>query len=274
MKKISRILITGGDGVVGSYMRIGVRLLRSDFDITNLSEVEKVILREKPSVIIHLAALTDIKKCEDSPDLAYRVNAIGTYNVALIAKEVGAKVIYISTNAVFDGKKKGAYLSTDKPKPINIYGHSKYIGELAVLGMSQKNLVVRTSWIFGGGKNRDKKFVGKIITKLLVGKKLSAVNDVYGTPTYGRDLAISLSKLATSGVSGIIHVTNSGRASRYDMTLVIKTALKSKSLISPVSLSNFGKTANTLKNERLDSDEYVMRSWQKALREYIETEWK
>ena len=103
---------------------------------------------------------------------------------------------------------------------------------------------------------------------------MSAVNDVYGTPTYGRDLAISLSKLATSGVSGIIHVTNSGRASRYDMTLVIKTALKSKSLISPVSLSNFGKTANTLKNERLDSDEYVMRSWQKALREYIETEWK
>lgn len=267
-------MVTGGGGTVGSYMKIGVCFSHSDLDITNLSEVERVIYHEKPSTIIHLAALTDMKQCEENPDLAYMVNTVGTYNIALVAREVGAKVVYISTNAVFDGKKDGAYLSTDLPRPVNIYGHSKYMGELAVLGINPKNLVVRTSWIFGGGPGKDKKFVGKIMPKLQMNEALSAVNDACGTPTYAKDLARALEKLTTSNVSGIIHITNSGRASRYDMALVMKEILDSRSVISQASLFSFGLIGKTLKNETLDSDKYVLRPWQEALKEYLKTEWK
>lgn len=261
-------------GVVGSYIKFGLQLSHTDLDITDLSQVEEVIHREKPSIIIHLAAITDMKLCEENHDLAYKVNAIGTYNIALIAKDVEAKVIYVSTNAVFDGLKNGPYASIDIPRPINVYGHSKYLGELAVLGVNSRNLVVRTSWIFGGGKNKDKKFVGKIMPKLQMSEALSAVSDVYGTPTYGKDLALILEKLVTSDVSGIIHITNSGKASRYDMAMVIKESLGSKSKISPVPLSNFKIIGNTLQNESLDSGKYSMRPWQGALEEYIKTEWK
>ncbi len=274
MEKSSKILVTGGDGVVGSYMKIGLRLSHVDLDVTNLPQVRKVLKHERPKTVIHLAAITDMKQCENDPNLALGVNAVGARNVALASKEVGAKVIYISTNAVFDGKKKGAYKPGDKSTPINVYGRSKYEGELAILQTDHKNLVVRTSWVFGGGKDKDRKFVGKIMPKLLSDEDLSAVSDVHGTPTYGKDLALALEKLATSDISGVVHVTNAGKASRYDMASVVRKTLGSRSRISKVTLSGFGQTANTLKNEVLEAGEHVLRPWREALAEYIETEWK
>lgn len=273
MKKSRKILITGGNGIVGSYMTVGVRLSHSDLNVTNLSEVEKVVRNEKPSVVIHLAAVTDMKRCEENPDFAYKVNMVGTYNVALVAREVGAKVVYVSTNAVFDGKKDSAYLPIDIPRPVNVYGHSKYMGELAVLGINSKNLVVRTSWVFGGGKSKDKKFVGKIMPKLRSNEAFSAVNDVKGTPTYAGDLATALQKLTTSDISGIIHMTNSGNASRYDMTMAMREFSNSKSIVSPAPLSSFESTGNTLKNETLNSGSHVLRSWREALEQYVKAEW-
>lgn len=260
--------------MLGSYISSGSRFSREELDVTDINQVEKILRTDKPDVVIHLAAITDMKKCEDNPDLARSINEIGTYNIAKIAKEIGAKVIYVSTNAVFDGEKVGSYISVDLPHPVNVYGHSKYMGELAVLGMDSKNLVIRTSWIFGGGKNKDKKFVGKIMPKLIANETFSAVDDVKGTPTYAKDLAVMLQKLATSDTSGVIHITNSGSASRYDMAMVIKETIKSKSQINSALLSSFGLTGNTLKNEVLDSGLYVLRPWQEALKEYIRIEWK
>mgnify|MGYP001561329883 FL=1 len=108
-KKTSpRILVTGGDGMLGSYFKNDLRFLRfgkTDLDVTNFSQVEKILRAEKPNIILHLAALTDMKKCEEDPNLARNINEIGTYNIARVAKEIEAKVVYVSTNAVFDGQK-------------------------------------------------------------------------------------------------------------------------------------------------------------------------
>lgn len=271
---LDKVLVTGAGGLVGHYLRFGLRPSRDELDVTNLSQVEAVVRRLKPKAILHLAALTDMAKCEEDKDLAYGINAVGTYNVALAAREVGAKLVYVSTNAVFDGNQDRAYSPGDAPHPANVYGHSKYLGELAILGMSARNLVVRSSWIFGGGPKQDKKFVGKVIPKFLAGDPISAVNDVRGTPTYGKDLAAALREVVKSGVSGVIHVTNGGDASRYDMALVIKESLLSRSEVSGAPLKSFGYTGNALRNEMLDSGEYKLRPWPEALKEYLETEWK
>ena len=268
------ILVTGGDGALGSYFRNCKRLTKRDLDITDEKKVSNTILGLKPKVIIHLAAIADMKLCEDNPTLARAVNSIGTKNVAEAAKLCRAHLIYISTNAVFDGTKGDAYLPTDKANPASVYGKTKYEGELAVLEANRKNLVIRTSWIFGGGPAKDKKFVGKIVPLLRRGAELRAVNDVYGTPTYGKDLADAIIRLVERGASGIIHMTNYGKATRYDMALVAKEAVGSRSIISPVGQDGFPGMANMLKNEALDAREYAMRPWQEALKEYIETEWK
>lgn len=261
--------MTGGDGTLASYISWGKKFGRGELDVADLSNVRGVLEKEKPDIVLHLAALTDIKKCEEHPELTREINELGTGNIAKVAKEIGAKVIYVSTNAVFDGEKREAYGVDDIPKPINVYGKTKYAGELAVLDKDPRNLVVRTSWIFGGGKEKDKKFVSKIIQKLRNGEAFSAVNDIKGTPTYAKDLAEALHNMALNNVSGIVHVVNSGSASRYDMVLVMKEALNSKSQISGAPLSSFDSTGNTLRNETLNPGEYALRSWQEALIEYV-----
>jgi dTDP-4-dehydrorhamnose reductase len=268
------ILVTGGDGALGSYFKNCTRLSKRDLDVTNEKSVSDAIVRLKPKAVIHLAAITDMKLCEDDPKLARAVNWIGTKNVAEAAKLCGARLVYVSTNAVFDGTKDGAYLSTDSAHPINEYGKTKHGGELSVLEVDRKNLVVRSSWIFGGGPAKDKKFVGKIVPLLRLGRELRAVNDVWGTPTYGKDLADAIIKLVEKGDSGIVHIVNSGKASRYDMALIVRDALGSQSKIEGVPQSVFIAAKNALTNEMLDPREYALRPWQEALNEYIETEWK
>lgn len=274
VKNANILLITGADGALGSYFYDGLKFSIDTLDVTNLTQVREVLNREHPQTIIHLAAITDMALCEKDPNLAYRVNSIGTYHIALVARNIGAKVVYVSSNAVFDGKKKGPYSVKDTPYPVNIYGHSKYLGELAVLGMNARNLVVRSSWIFGGGVERDKKLVGKVIAKLFVGESVQGVEDVEGTPTYGKDLVGKLKQLVKDNISGVVHAVNGGKASRFDMIEVMKGVLHATSEIKKVPLSSFPNIGNTLKNETLDAGVHTLRSWQEALKEYVETEWK
>jgi len=267
---LNKVLITGANGMVGSYVDFGIKAGRESFDITNMSQVVSFIEKLKPMAVLHLAAETNMEKCENDPSHAYLVNTVGTYNLATAAKLVGAKMIYVSTDAVFPSSNT-SHTKKDKEQPKSIYGHSKYLGELAVIGLSDDYVIARTSWVFGGGKEKDNKFVGKFIAQL-DNSEAKAVNDQFNSPTYAKDLVEALKKLISDNKSGTFHVANSGRASRYDVTEVMVKTLNKKIKILPVSASTYGLLPYQESSGGLIGD-VGLRSWQEALVEYLENEW-
>jgi dTDP-4-dehydrorhamnose reductase len=271
MIPMEKLLLTGAYGMVGYYIIGGIRLGRNDLDITSIDLVKKVVVEHAPTIILNLAAETDLALCEREPETAYRVNAMGAYNLALAARSVGAKLVHVSTSGVFDGEKETPYVESDHPNPINVYGHSKYLSELAVLGVSDKNLVVRTSWVFGGGAERDKKFVGMMIKKIKEGD-VSAVSDRYGSPTYAKDLVARIYELIAEGASGVRHVAGAGSVSRFEVAQEIARCLQSQAKVTPVSAEVFPQLYRSGRNEGVIS--LHMRPWQEALKEYIAQEWK
>lgn len=271
---LAQTLITGSDGMVGSYVDFGIKTNRQSLDVTNRKQALDVVKQYRPKAILHLAAATDMERCEKDPNYA-DINIGGTRNMVLAAKEVGAKLVYISTNAVFDGLKAGSYLEGDKPNSQNSYGKSKYLGELAVCDLFDNYLIIRSSWIFGGGPQKDKKFVGKIIRQLKNPeiREIKAISDKRGTPTFAKDFVDAIKEFLIQDRGGILHVANTGPCSRYDMVIEIAKFLKSKTNIIPVSYDYFGSSANQLINESLSSMFYETRFWQDALGEYLRTEW-
>ena len=270
-----KTLITGADGMVGSYLDFGIKTDRETLDVTNLTSVLEMVNKIKPKVILHLAALTDLDTGEKNPSLAYFINTVGTYNVALAARKIGAKLVYISSTGVFDGKKKGAYKENDIPNPMNHYGHSKYAGELIIQSMLSNYIIARACWMFGGGPTRDKKFIAKNIQQL---KKpdvteIKAVNDVKGSPTFGKDLVEALKKLITKNAKGIFHLTNKGVCSRYDVAKIIVGTLKPSVKVVGVNGDYFNLPAKRVTNESSVSRVNLMRPWQEALQEYLIVEW-
>ena len=256
--------------MVGSYIDFGTRLTHEELDVTDLSSVMKICKGQQPSVIIHLAAATDLVRCEREPAYAFLINAVGTYTMALAARNVGAKLVYVSTSGVFDGIKKDPYTESDTPNPLNEYGHSKYLGELAVRGILDNFLIVRTSWIFGGGKERDTKFVGKILQKRDE-KEVRAVTDRRGSPTYAKDLVKALQTLIKQDTHGIVHV-GGGVATRYEVAREALTLAGSQTKITPAISADFPSNYKSGENESMPCSP-LMRPWQEALAEYIHTEW-
>lgn len=270
---VSKIMVTGGEGMVGSYIDFGITTNSKELDVTNIDSVRENFEKHKPKVVIHLAAMTNVDECENNPKDAYNVNATGTYNVALIAREYEAKMIYVSTNAVFSGTDETPYTFKSGPNPTNVYGHSKYAGELIVRSLSKESLIIRTSWIFGGGPTKDKKFVSKIIQKIRSGETvIQAINDCRGTPTFAKDLVDAIIKLIKDKRVGIIHCVNAGNASRYDMANNIVTAMNSPITVHSTPVQNFKINPPPPRNEMLKSD-FKMRTWQEALKEYLNDEW-
>lgn len=267
------VLITGGDGMVGSYIDFGTRLSHAELDVTDLVAVTKAVTTYKPRTIIHLAATTDLVRSEQDPPYAYAVNAIGTYHVALASRAIGAKLVYVSTSGVFDGTKSEPYTEEDTPNPINVYGHSKYLGELAVHGILTNFLIVRTAWIFGGGRERDKKFVGKLIGQL-GGAEVKAVTDKLGSPTYTKDLVAGIRRLLDEDATGIYHMGNAGTASRFDIAREIVSCMGAKTRVVPALSSDFPLAYTSGANESMASKVSYMRPWQAALKEYIGAEWR
>ena len=259
--------------MVGSYVDFGIRTDHRSLDVTDLSMVRAVCREHKPKVIIHLAAATDLARCEREPDYAYRVNAVGTYHMALVAREIGAKLVYVSTSSVFDGTKKSPYLERDIPNPINTYGHSKYLAELAVQGMLEDYLIVRATWIFGGGPDNDKKFVGKIL-KQLNQPTINVVVHKRGSPTYGKDMMQGIKRLIVEEKRGVFHMPNLGSATRADIVREILSITRSSATIKETDESIFAVAYQTGENDSLASETtFFMRPWQDALCEYVETEW-
>ena len=300
-----KVLITGAGGMLGVDLScelvrcyelygIDVRRVQSteyrvqryySCDIIDRKALEKLIGKIRPDVVIHAAAQTDVDGCELEPKKAYRINSEGTKNVALACKEYGAVLIYISTDFVFDGKKRTPYKETDKPNPISVYGDSKLKGEEAVRKALKKFFILRTSWLYGKcGKN----FVDTILANAKSGKPLRVVDDQVGSPTYTKDLAkaihLLLNKIRVQRTEyreqrcGIYHISNSGIVSWYDYARGILKLVKSPAKIVPISSEELDRPArrpamSVLDNSKFErSTRFKMRNWKSALKEYLSRE--
>jgi dTDP-4-dehydrorhamnose reductase len=196
--------VTGAD-IVGDNV--------SRLDIGDFQSTRDFVGGLSPDVIIHPAAWTDVDGCAKDPEKAIAINGFGTQHVALAAAHVGAAVLSVSTNEVFDGNCNRPYREYDVTNPINPYGYSKWVGERALANVNPKHYIVRTAWLFAhGGKN----FIQAILNAAQAGKRLRVVTDEVGNPTYNDDLAEAIGKLIETGRYGIYHFVNEGACSRYE----------------------------------------------------------
>jgi len=250
-------------------------------DITNGNEVLSVLSKIRPDIVIHTAAWTDVDGCELDKNKAYEINSEGTENVAIACEENGAMLVYLSTDFVFDGKKRRAYKETDKARPINIYGDSKFLGEETIRRIWPKHFILRTSWLYGrNGKN----FVDTIIEKAAGEKELKIVDDQVGSPTYTKDLAKAIHELLNKIFTGyglrvtgygIYHISNSGSTSWYEYAKAILKLAGSDTKVIPISSKELDRPAKRPAMSVLDNSKfekftgYAMRNWKEALKEYI-----
>lgn len=267
-----KTLTTGAGGMIGRYIDFGIRTDHATLDITDLSMVRAVCREHMPKIIIHLAAATDLVRCEQDPAYAHLVNAVGTYHMALVAREIDAKLVYVSTSGIFDGTKETPYTAEDVPNPPNHYGHSKYLGELAVRGLIDDHLIVRVAWVFGGGPSHDKKFVAKVLQQLDK-SEISVVTDKRGSPTYGKDAVDAIKQLIKEGKRGTYHRSNAGVASRFDIASEIVAITGSSAKVIGIDSGSFPFAYATGPNESMVAESPCMRPWQDALRDYIGSEW-
>ena len=274
-----RVLVTGVKGQLGydvmnelagrGHEGIGVDI--QEMDITDAASVEKVITEAAPDAVIHCAAYTAVDAAEDNVDLCRRVNAGGTENIARVCKALNCKMMYISTDYVFNGQGTRPWEPDDKREPLNVYGQTKYEGELAVETL-EKFFLVRIAWVFGvNGKNFIK-------TMLNLGKTrdhLTVVADQIGSPTYTYDLARLLVDMIDTDKYGRYHATNEGLCSWYEFACEIFKQAGMNVTVSPVTSDQYPAKAKRPMNSRMDKsklDEMGFKrlpSWQDALGRYL-----
>jgi dTDP-4-dehydrorhamnose reductase len=221
-----KVLVTGAGGMLGSDVvtvadaesHQVVALDHDDLDVTNPAKVDRVITRERPGAVINCAAWTDVDAAESNEKEAEAVNGEAAHFIADAAKKVDAKVVYISTDYVFDGTKNRPYTEADDPAPINAYGRSKLAGERATALGTRRSFIVRTSWLFGphGGN-----FVETMLRLGEGGGPVVVVHDQVGSPTYTGHLAVGLVRLIDTAAFGIHHMAATGSCSRYEFAMEI-----------------------------------------------------
>ena len=278
------ILVTGAYGMVGSYVKDifeGQELALTDLpemDVTDKDKVFGLVKKYKPKLILHLAAETDVDKCETEIEHANLVNATGTQNIALACKESGAEMVYISTGGVF-GDKKRVHTELDEPNPLSVYSKSKYEGEKIVRSLLERYYIFRAGWMIGGGAKKDKKFVGKMIE--LMGKRdmIEAVNDKYGSPTFAKDFVAGIKRMITTGKYGLYHLVNKGVVTRYDIAVELAKLLKKNVKVVPVTSDRFPLPAPRAESEAMETYNLsklgldIMPDWKASLKEYV-SEWQ
>ncbi|MHB0912265.1 MAG: dTDP-4-dehydrorhamnose reductase [Armatimonadota bacterium] len=221
-----KILLTGAGGMLGHDLveaLSGHELVTTDvagdyrrMDITDSEAVLDTIGEVRPDLVIHSAAYTDVDGCSANPDLAFKVNAAGTWNVAAACAEHGAAMVYVSTDFVFDGEKGSPYTEYDTPNPVSAYGASKYAGEVHVRTLVPRHYIVRTAWLYG---LHGKSFPRTMVRVAREGKPLRVVADQVGSPTCTVDLAETIRRLIETPLYGTYHVTNSGSCSWHEFAV-------------------------------------------------------
>ena len=290
------MLVTGAAGVLGTDLsRIlktkGFDVLRTDIscekeirylDVRDSSEVLALVDKELPDLVMHLAAETDVDRCQVEVDHAYRTNTLGTWNVALACQQEDIPMVYISTAGVFDGSKPESYVEFDSPNPVNVYGRTKLEGERIVRHLLSRFFIVRAAWMIGGGPAKDRKFVAKIVKQLEAGaQRLSAVADKVGSLTYAPDFSKCLVDLVKTELYGLYHLANKGTCTRYDVAKEILDYLgRSDVVLNQVTSEAFALPAPRPRSEMLRN--YVlelrgmdcMRNWREALHDYLDSGWR
>jgi dTDP-4-dehydrorhamnose reductase len=253
-----RILVTGGSGQLGIELlprlaELGAVIApeRKVLDLTS-DEATQQIIALQPTHVVHAAAATDVERCERQPAWAQAVNAAGTRRVAQASQALGAWLLYVSTDYVFDGAKTDPYVETDPPAPLNEYGRSKHDGEVQVQAVARRWAIVRTAWVYGHiGRN----FVATILKRLQTGEQLSVVTDQIGSPTYAADLAEGITHLVGREATGTLHLTNGGSARVRPITsaeLSLRARRPAYSVLAPTAWCALGFP--------------LLRSWDMALR--------
>jgi len=270
-----KVLVTGAKGQLGTDVVMRLSSLSIDclgvdidsLDITSDEQVKEFINYYKPDAVIHCAAYTAVDKAEDEKELCYKVNVLGTKYIAEACKEINAKMVYISTDYVFDGEGDQPFEVNDKPNPINYYGQTKYEGELEVQKILENYFIVRISWVFGTYGNNFVK------TMLKLGKdrdEISVVADQVGSPTYTYDLAKLLVEVVQTDKHGIYHVTNEGYCSWYEFACEIFKQAGLDIKVNPINTEDYPTRAKRPKNSRLRKNSSIkLESWENALNHYI-----
>ena len=277
-----KVFVTGVKGKLGhdvvdelekrGHEAIGVDI--DEMDITDAGSVDRVIREASPDAVIHCAAYTAVDAAEDNLELCRRVNAYGTENIARVCRELDIKMMYISTDYVFNGQGTRPWEPDDEREPLNVYGLTKYEGELAIEQNLTKYFTVRIAWVFGvNGKNFIK-------TMLNLGKthdKLTVVSDQIGSPTYTADLAPLLCDMVQTERYGIYHATNEGSCSWAEFAQEIFRLSGRNATVDPIPSSAYPAKAKRPLNSRLskqclqDSGFFRLPSWKNALKHYLES---
>ena len=215
-----KTIITGAGGLVGGVLsrRLAdsgydvLALRRADLDVTDAGAVERLVAAERPGLVVNCAVL-GVDECERDPAAARAVNADAPRSLATAASAVGAEFLHFSTNYVFDGEGREPYDERDEPRPLNVYGRTKEEGERAALGANPRGYVVRTSWVFGAGKDS---FLSTAHRELAAGRGVRAISDTWASVTYVEDLAAHVEELVGAGRHGLYHVVNGGVCTHED----------------------------------------------------------
>lgn len=268
--------MTGAAGLLGAEVVAEARarghevvaLTRAELDVTDAVQARCAIGRARPEAVVHCAAYSAVDRAEQEPDVARAVNREGTSHVAAAAGEVGARFLYVSTDYVFDGRKRSPYLPSDTPAPLSAYGRTKLEGERAAREASPDALVVRTSWLFARGRG----FVWAMLERARRGERLRVVDDQIGRPTWVPDAALGILELLELGERDIWHVAGGGACTRFEL---VQEALHLAGLeadVEPVSSRDFDAPAPRPPYSVLDLAATEarlgrpMRAWREGLR--------
>jgi len=278
-----KYLVTGGSGQLGHDMLTLLSSLgnevtaptRSDLDLSRLIDIPTFVKRERPDWIVHCGAYTKVEKAEDENVECYAVNAQATSFLAKAASMMGVKMLYISTDHIFDGEKPGEYDVGDVPNPLNYYGMTKLIGEECVRSALDDHLIVRISWVFG---SQGENFVDKILELGRERSEIKVVCDQRGSPTYTRDLAPLLVEMIQKGKNGTFHATNEGCCSWQEYAEEITSQAGLGARVVPIPTSENPTKArrplnSTLSKQRLDAEDLPrLPPWRDALIRYLREE--
>jgi len=275
-----KVLITGANGQLGRELakqyreKNDVELILTDvedLDITDVNVVYEFINRNRPEVIINCAAHTAVDKCEEEVDMAYKVNTIGPKNLASAANSIGAEIVQVSTDYVFDGEVNKALIEFDEVNPQTVYGKTKLEGERIVSKLNPKHYIVRTAWLYGDGNN----FVKTMIKLSETNKTIKVVNDQNGTPTSTVDLARVIIGLVENKNYGLFHATCKGECTWYDLA---KETFRLKGIdveVIPCTTNEFPRPAkrpkySVLRNYMLEiTTGDITRHWKESLADYL-----
>jgi dTDP-4-dehydrorhamnose reductase len=273
-----KALILGATGLLGRALLrqwtqddlLGIG--SADIDIRDVSAVERVVRENHPDWIVLAAAYADVDGCEGNPELAFSVNRDGAVHVAEAAKRSGARLLFLSSDYVFDGMKTSPYETADERNPQSVYGRSKAEAEIRLLETLSECCIVRTSWLFGVG---GKCFPDTILKLAASRPALDVVSDQRGCPTYTTDLARAIIELCRKGASGIVHVTNSGDCSWFEFALEILKGAGLKAEVRSVSTQQMARPAprpaySVMSATSLGLYGISMPGWSDALRRYLE----